>query len=271
MGICNERISIKILIFLTVLSILFSRTGSKALTKNEDVDHNLFQKILSVFEKALSFYNENYNLINFDSLLCLRVAQGSLRRILIDNTNGNLNIQESYVCHVRKMYIIAEKITEKALPLVRKDNIDQYESFTKSSETLVSFQPVSKIELAKDQDRKLMVLFQITTYLFFSKSPVQTDKVRCNVTDYCWEFETQRNLDGYSPTHQILYFLFGLGNGCENILNQMFQKTAQNNGVQDFFAETSENILRSVKNVMLDISTLGIEKDLFMEQTLYAV
>lgn len=274
MHACNKRVYIKMLMLISVLSVQCLDTGTKVLFMVEEKNIQLFEKTISAFEKALNFYNKDYDMINFDSLLGLRVAQGCLQRILIDNAYRKLKIQDKYLANIRKMYTTAEKIIEKATPFVREDNVKMYEKFYKiTGKPWGVISQFKKFNPQKIKNKKLKyVVFDgrtsdhcISTLLADSSRKRQSS---CNITDHCWKFEMQKNLDGYTPPHQILYFLFGLGQGCADIFNEKFHKTATYNGLQDFFAETCSNVLQSVKKIAQNKNMLEMRKDLFMEQAL---
>lgn len=275
MDVYKKLENVKILLILSAFSILVIQAESKALSKREDKNTKLFERTLSALQKGLNFYHKDYDSINFDSLLGLRVAQGSLRRILIDNNgNGNLKIKERYLSRIRTMYTTAEKITDEAIPFVREDNVEQYEKFYKIiSKPWARFSKFQKLNPPMDTNTNLKnVLFDGPTSdycisLLLADSGTK-EQCSCNITDYCWKYETQKNLDGYTPTHQILYFLFGLEEGCENTFNEKFQEMTLKDGVQGFFAEICSNIFRSAKKISQEADLLKIEKDLFMEQTL---
>lgn len=266
---------VKMLLILSAFFILVIQAESRALSKKEDKNIKLFERTLSALQKAVNFYNKDYDLINFDSLLGLRVAQGSLQQILIDNGNANLKIKERYLSHIRTMYTTAGKITDEAIPFVREDNVEQYEKFykiiSKPWTVFNKFQKLNEPPMNKDINLKKVIFDGPTSDYCISLLLADSDtkgQCSCNITDYCWEYETQKNLDGYTPTHQILYFLFGLEEGCENTINQKFQEMTLKEGVRDFFAETCSNIRRSAKRISQEAGLLKIEKDLFMEQTL---
>ena len=224
-------------------------------------------------ENLLHYYKHNYDTINMDSLLGLRVAEGILRKILVDNKDGKPESgKKKPIPLIRKMYMNIKDISEKSLPIVRDYNMQVFLKFQKIIlKPWQLFNQFQRLDLKNMKKRPLKnVIFDGPTS-DHCISLLLEDKdgyTSCNITDFCWQFETQQDLDGYAATHQVLYFLFGQIEGCANAFKSMFEKSSLKKGAQDFLHEICGNILQSAEELWQASNLLEIEKDLFMEQTL---
>ena len=263
-----------LLLSIALVNVIF-RSKAKALATNENGSNRLMKRATFALEKVLNFYNHRYDTVNIDSLLGLQVTEGILRKILIDSdsvADRKSEVEKTkFVSLIRKMYLNTKNIFEKSLPIVREDNIQVFKMFHKiMSKPWQLFHPFRKLNrhnLSKP----------LKNYVFDGPtsdhciSILLKDKnghSSCNITESCWHFETQKDVDGYTPTHQVLYFLFGLREGCESTFNMKFLENGVNKSVQGFLHELCENILQTAEELWQDSNFLEFEKDLFMEQAL---
>jgi hypothetical protein len=274
---CNKNI-IKfthILLLAIAFDNLVFHSNTQAYTTNENDNSRLMERAIFALEKVLHYYKHNYDTINIDSLLGVRVAEGILRKMLIDNDhvdgkskNGKTNL----ISQIRKMYLNARTISKKSLPIVRDDNMQAFRRFHKIiSQPWQLFHPFRKLNRQNLRKPLNNFIFDgpMSDHCIVLLLKDKHGHSSCNITDFCWQFETQKDADGYTPTHQVLYFLFGLVEGCENTFNKKFQETGLNyHGVQDFIHELCENILQTADKLWHDSDLLKIEQDLFVEQSL---
>ena len=277
MMMCNRNIVtvIQILLLAMAFDNLVLHSHTQAFTTNQNDNSRLMERVVSALQKILHYYKHNYNTMNIDSLLGVRVAEGILRKILIDNSIVDGKIRDSateFISQINKMHLTAKKISKKSLLIVRNDNIQAFQRFWKIiSKPWQLFHPFQKLNRQNLKNPLKNFIFDGPTsdYCIALLLNDKDGHSSCNVTDFCWQFETQKDIDGYTPTHQVLYFLFGLREGCEKTFEKKFQETGLNNhGVRDFFRELCENILQSADKLWHNRNLLQIEQDLFMEQTL---
>ena len=259
-----------------LLGILLVNQVSHSDTKdfNTNETDRLMERAVFALEKVLYFYKQNYDTLNIDSLLGMRVTEGTLRKIVLNNDNldGKSAIGKTKIISaIRKMYFLAENISKKSLPIVRDDNVEAFKQFYKIiSKPWKLFQPFQKLH--RDNSKKSLnnVIFDgpMSDHCISLVLGEKDGHLPCNITHSCWQFETQKDVDGYTPTHQVLYFLFGLGESCENTFNQKFQETGVKKDVQGFLHELCQNIFQTADELWQDSNLLEFEKDLFMEQAL---
>jgi hypothetical protein len=263
---------------IVLLAIAFDNlafhSNTQAFIINGNNNRRLMERAVFALEKVLYYYKHNYDTMNIDSLLGVRVTEGILRKILIDNDNADGKLENGktkLIPQIRKMYINAKNISMKSSPIVRDGNMQAFQMFQKIvSKPWQLFHPFQKLNRKHFKKPLKNLIFDGPTS-DHCISLLLEDKDRhstCNITDFCWQFEIQKYADGYTPTHQVLYFLFGLGEGCENTFNKKFQESGLNNSVHDFLHELCENILQTADELWHDSNLLEIEKDLFVEQTL---
>lgn len=273
---CSMNITkfLQILLVSTAMVSVFFRSKAKAFATNENGSNRFMERATLALEKVLDFYNHRYHTVNIDSLLGLQVTEGILRKILIDieNFDGKAEVATAkFISLIRKMFLHTKKIFEKSVPIVREDNIQVFQMFhkiiSKPWQLFHPFQKLSRHNLSKP----------LKNYIFDGPTSDHCISLllkdnngysSCNITDSCWQFETQKDVDGYTPTHQVLYFLFGLGEGCESTFNMKFLENGVNKSVQAFLHELCENILQTAEELWEDSIFLEFEKDLFMEQAL---
>ena len=276
--LCHRNIVkvIHILLFAMAFDNLILHSSIQAFTTNDNDNSRLVERVIFALEKILHYYKHNYDhSINMDSLLGVRVAEGILRKILIDNSivdGKSKNSKTEFISQINKMHLIIKNVSKKSLKIVRADNIQAFQKFYKIiSKPWQLFHPFQKLNLQNSKKTLKNIIFDGPTsdYCIVLLLKDKDGHSSCNVTDLCWQFETQKDIDGYTPTHQVLYFLFGLQEGCENAFDKKFQETGLNNhGVQSFLRELCENILQSADELWHNRNLLEIEQDLFLEQTL---
>lgn len=274
MKLCS-RITIKfaqILLFAIALnSIVFNFSRVLAIRRNED--GQFLERAVFALEKVLYYYDHNYGTITIDSLLGVRVAEGILRKIVMENKHGKLDNGKRKLIHlIEKMYSSAKNISNKSLSVARDDNIKAFQMFykiiSKPWKLFHRFQKMNRKNLRLKKPLKNILFDGPTSDHCISLLLKDKDGYgSCNITDSCWQFETQKYVDGYTPTHQVLYFLFGLSESCGDVIKEKFQETGFND-TQEFLLELCENIFQTARQLWEDNNLLENEKDLFMEQAL---
>ncbi|XP_028403279.1 UPF0764 protein C16orf89 homolog [Dendronephthya gigantea] len=262
----------QILLFSIALnSIVFN--FSRALTIKRSEKGQFLERAVFALEKVLFYYDHNYETITIDSLLGIRVAEGILLKIVTDNKHDILDIGKmKLIFLIEKMHRSAKRISNKSLSVARDDNIKAFQMFykiiSKPWKLFHRFQKMNRKNSGLKKPLKNIMFDGPTSDHCISLLLKDKDGYGlCNITDSCWQFETQKYVDGYTPTHQVLYFLFGLSESCGDAIKKKFQGTGFND-TQEFLLELCENILQTAEQLWQDDNVLEYEKDLFMEQSL---
>lgn len=275
MGDGSVQQFIQILLFaIAAIHNLASYSTTQAFCIAENNGKPLMERTVLALQKVMHYYKHNYDTININSLLGVRVTEGILQKLLVDgkaNRKSAHNSNTKLFTQIRKMYHNAKIISTKSSAIVHTENMQAFQKFHKIiSKPWQLFYPFQK--LRRRNMRKPLTSFTfdgpMSDHCIALLLKDEGGQSSCNVTDMCWQFETQRNMDGYTATHQVLYFLFGQGEGCEVIFNKKFQDAGLNNGVKHFTHELCKNILQSADEFWHNSVLLDVEKDLFLEQSL---
>ena len=229
------------------------------------------ERTVKSLEKVVSFYADNVDKVNLDSIYGLRVAQGGLASIL-----KVLSVDSSFFPKIASLHKIIKNASEQALPYLKDYQPDYYNQFKpivdkpwtifKDFRRMASKSGISNLKHFKDFDEKISdnCMCEITGTSPHSKRP-------CHVSLDCLKLMTNNNMRRYGNTHQILYFLIAFQTGCRHVVEKEFQKfrgyleIGNILNVDTFLEKKCEQIFVEMNELKQNV--VGhYDTDLFMEQ-----
>lgn len=224
--------------------------------------------------RVLSFYVDNFDKVNLDSIFGLRVAEGSLVNILTEISENHSHFQKLTFLHA-----MTKNAAEKALPYLKDYQPEYYNQFKpvvdKQWKIFQNFRKIrEKVQrknlshFENEFDEK--VSDQCMTEIL-GTSP--TSKHPCHISLSCFKLMTSDYQRRYGSTHQVLYFLLAFQTGCRQVVEKNFQKfrgylnKTDILSVDEFLEEKCEQILEEMTEQTKYVMTNG-HTDLFMEQGL---
>lgn len=250
-----------------------SNVGDRTYPYHEKV--RLLQDVLFATEKVLDFFAEDFSDINVDGLFGIRLAEGSIHGAIKECYNGHLTCPADLVDRVEKIILTIDYVSKKAEPYIEAQDPSYFHRFYDAigdeysldyrPELLVEGRTVPKSHVNYDEERGDACLNLL------SGTASEGDRLlpKCTITRDCWDFMTTPDLDDYTITHQLLYFIFIDKHGCleearefdaerdVDVLRKQ-ERTFCRNILGELRGEYQENY----KNV--DV----MKQDLFLEQTL---
>ena len=232
-------------------------------------------RTIKTLENVVDFYVKNVDKVNLDSVYGLRVAEGSLRTILLSVDRDNQHFRKLHALHNTMM-----TAAEKSLPYLMEYQSNYYNEFKPI---------VDKPWTIFDDFRRLKNKSTLSNgHVFRGKSfdEKSSDKCMsemigtgahdtspCHVSLDCLKLMTNSKTKRYGNTHQILYFLLGDQTGCRHIVEKEFQKfwvyRKKKNvlNVDNFLEQKCQQILVEMNALKENVVANG-DTDLFLEQGL---
>ena len=144
---------------------------------------------------------------------------GAFLAIVNEVKDGQLNVEDSVLKQVKGLHNKASIIAQDALPFLRESSPEYFMKFKKQvSYPWSNFKPFTYKKLSKRQykpnNRRNVINFdentsdQCMTELTGTESGSDGGQP-CHISDKCWRLITAKGAQGYTLTHQALFFQLG--------------------------------------------------------------
>lgn len=261
---------------LTILLVLFLGSVLPYDQKSDD----LTEDVISSLSRVLDFYDRDYKSINLDGIFGLRVAQGALLSIINNVQDGQLSVEDNVLNQVKELYNNASLTAKSALPFLQRSSPQYFRKFRKQvSDPWLNFKPFTNKKLVKQQykpqSRRNVINFdegtsdQCMTELT-GTAPGSDGSQPCHISDKCWGLISAEGTEGYTLTHQALFFQLGELQGCTPVLLKRLEQSNIKGGLEGIYSRICSEIYPQMTAIeqkrTLDRSSY--HKDLFMEQAM---
>jgi len=220
-------------------------------------------------EKAVSFYSENIEKVNLDSVFGLRVGQGGINKAIIES---KMHIKDDIFQRLVKLHAKILEIADRGFNKLRSSDSSYFHKFEHLIDGKwfsimpyhnVDLSMVHKQPLSNDDSFDEASSDQCMTNLIGSQqSGIQK---QCQITDKCWELMTKKGAEKYYLTHQGLFLILAENRGCRA---QVLDKAGSDNGWENQLKFIGANIYHQMVETYTQRKTDDDEigKDLFVEQ-----
>ncbi|XP_067951645.1 UPF0764 protein C16orf89 homolog [Watersipora subatra] len=261
----------KFTFLLLILSAMLISAASFLETTNQEQPNTLRKRIASAIKSATEYMRANYDHLNLDAVIGLRIVQAQLEQLRAEDKTRET---------VELLSLVSETI-EVAIPEVASYEHVYYEKLRRL--IAVDFWP-SVIErdgpeLRAKEGEFMNGVLDLFTFPDLGDAPDDTEDVpselfdedssdmcieealrsSCNISSSCLQMMMAPDVRGYSATHQLYYFL---------ILSQSTCVTTSGRFgiIADLKKELCSTIYMETKSEPVQTD---IEQDLFMEQVAF--
>ncbi|XP_022095529.1 UPF0764 protein C16orf89 homolog [Acanthaster planci] len=180
-------------------------------------------RVVRALDGALGFFSREYDKVNLDALVGVRMAQGQLRATLAEVDFGKTPELETFRNELEKLSDRAEAICNQAIPVVKRQYPKDYqdlgrlvsEHFWRAGRTVKRRQTDQSLSSYPQQVDGWEPLSEPLTDRCISQL-LGTKSQPCTITPFCWLAMTLRGYRSYSLSHQVLYLMVGSMMGCDS-------------------------------------------------------
>ncbi|EDO43039.1 predicted protein [Nematostella vectensis] len=257
--------------FSYVILFLAASFGSTAFTGQVDKDRELTNNLLDALNRVLTFYDHDHKTVNLDGVYGLRVAEGSLKKILEEFKGGKVFLSRRDFNSIRALWTRAGQISKRALPYLQKHNPAYFHRFKKQvSGPWLEFKAFRKLDVALivPVNKRESIEFDEDTSdkCMEEMSGTGEIKVPCRLSDSCWRMMMFKGAGGYTLTHQALFLLLGETQGCRNKLDEKIKKSKSGTGLQQVYDRICASMYPQMVEFEKHPNSDG--RDLYMEQAM---
>ncbi|GAB6021527.1 hypothetical protein CHUAL_004131 [Chamberlinius hualienensis] len=225
--------------------------------------HGSAGEAVNSLEKTLSYLSKDIENIDnkaiFDILIVISMVEGQLRSVELDD------IRDDYIkTNFNKLQNLTASILQRGLPA--------FKNFTPDYSEMMG--DLINVDLWTDKvEWKQILEINFNQSLFVNDLAIggHTDKClseisKCNVTDICWKYMTERYQSGYMTTHQLIYVM-AAKKKCSEQSEDMIIKYNQTS-FDNIIGEMCANIDIEAKNIQ-EKNFPEENRDLYCEQVMF--
>ncbi|KAJ7390758.1 hypothetical protein OS493_022316 [Desmophyllum pertusum] len=198
--------------FLLFLLCLFAR---KAISQ-AGVNNNDLEDLYKAFAADLSYFNREYQNLDSDALLGLRVAEGYIHRIIEDA--GKIKLDPKNHNNMTDLLNRVSGVVKKIVPLVQKNDplfypaLNSLWTYYKPYQVL-EMEVVAERQESKPDDRERYS--RCVGEIVGSKS---SHSEPCTISDECWKTMMTKGAPNSMLYYQALFIILGEAAGCRDKL-----------------------------------------------------
>ncbi|XP_072027861.1 UPF0764 protein C16orf89 homolog [Amphiura filiformis] len=270
-------------LYLHTLTLVNCLTINNGETKSLNRCNDIVTRVLRAVEKTTGFFSREYENVNLDALLGLRMAEGQLIGFLqtfVDNQNvGKVAVFDSDIIDkVDNVRQETDDICDRAIPHVKRNYPQDYDHLgklvttdgfwdTNADPRLIN----KRFPVQPPSHSNSELLKEKTTDDCFAEllGSSKSSQGSCSTSKRCWDLMSAPGYDGYSLTHQILYFQIGLKMQCTPTLKKRFygHRNGQQFSPMTIFDELCAKEFHEAEGIAANGFPLN-KQDLFLEQGL---
>ncbi|KAL9954004.1 hypothetical protein ACROYT_G041491 [Oculina patagonica] len=208
MSYCRMAFPLKFL-----LCFLVKETLSQA-----NLDKDELGDLYKAFMGDLSYFNREYQRLDSDALLGLRVAEGYLHRILEETENGKIKLSLDIYNNVTELLNRVSEVVKKFVPLVQKNDPLFYPALNSpwtyyKAYRYLELQDVSERQESRPDDRER---YSHCVWEVVGSRSSQAEP--CTISDECWKTMMTKGAPNNMLYYQTLFFILGEAAGCHDKL-----------------------------------------------------
>ena len=143
---------------------------------------------------------------------------GALLSVINDARDGKLRVNKENLERVKRLYHKASLIAEDALPFLQQSSPEYFKKFRKQvSAPWPYFKPFQKLQkrqnIERSKSKKDNINFDEDTSDYclseLTGTAADSNSRPCQISDSCWNLIVAEGTEGYTLTHQALFFIVG--------------------------------------------------------------
>ncbi|XP_038065914.1 UPF0764 protein C16orf89 homolog [Patiria miniata] len=239
----------------------------------------LAHRVVRALDGALGFFDREYDKVNLDAVVGVRMAQSQLQAALAELDAAKPPELKSLQDELQKLSDQAETICDRAIPVVKRQYPKDYKDlgllisgdFWNAGSTAEKRQTDRSLGSAPRQDEGWEPLSEPLTDRCISQL-LGTKTEPCSITSFCWLAMTPRGYRSYSLSHQVLYLTVGSMMGCESHMIKRLHTPDETDRTGGSMLDSltdgfCSDVLREAEATAGEGYPTG-SQDLFMEQVL---
>ncbi|XP_033125828.1 UPF0764 protein C16orf89 homolog [Anneissia japonica] len=230
------------------------------------------QDLTNALERLLYFLDEQHRDLNVDCIFCLRIVEGQLGSIDKNYAEGKLpHVHNTVISSLNNLQQKTAVINLKALShTLNKDPVYTI-AFLRLIDTPFEIEHHPRQVVRPGLTSKQQGLSDEDTFDEEFSDKCLSDMlgskliVPCTLSNECWRFITTADSEGYTATHQVLFFMIAEKTGCLQKLEEKAEQNGQDS-INKFYEKICSNIYYLAKRFADNDIFPDEDKDLFMEQ-----
>jgi len=239
-------------------------------------------RTLDALQRAVGYFQRNYDSIILDGMFGLRVAEGQIISALNYSRHAPVNSDVKKL--LSRLQDESEYTIHHAIAYLQQHDItyfNVFESFI-SKPFLIAYserpthllwlpRPKSQQQILEEQGGLIDIYDETAGDTCFSYL-LGTGGIgrKCSIPDECAKMMTEDGMSGYSVTHQVLFFLMGQQIDCDVELSLLLPDMSLNNFYQHrcdrIYSEAEWKVADWKKDPSLQDKYTDFYQDLFLEQ-----
>ncbi|XP_045616513.1 UPF0764 protein C16orf89 homolog [Procambarus clarkii] len=237
---------------------------------------HLVMQVLAALDKAIGYYEKNYEILKFDGMFGAKVVEGQLNLLVAEYNNGFLSgIMDNIMKNdISGMAARAGRVVKLAIPYLHEKEPEYMKRlkriFQLSWDIGHSHRTVDMSLLWSNHVRLLAqpeTLNELESDHCMAELLEPVNGMMCHMTESCQRMMTTPGREKYALSHQILYTMVAEMSGCGSRLEQWLVKHKRSGSVEQLQGEMCSNLYSEALSLATAMFTDNILtfRDLLLE------